>query len=117
MSNTKTLLSSLSITTRSVTAGSDPLVHRQNKLIGRLEVQREMAQCLLENTTFTIFKEKLVVDPDPCEKSKVRVPKQVKAWFYVVKGDYCIDVCYRSKLSCLNCRKAKAVCLLVRKRN
>lgn len=94
---TKTLLSSLEITTRPLTSNRDPLTQRQTKLIDRLEVQREMAKCLLENEVFTAYKEQLVTDEETGNKTKIRVPKTIKPWYYIVKGQYFIDVRYGSK--------------------
>ncbi|WNC72492.1 hypothetical protein RGQ13_00535 [Thalassotalea psychrophila] len=94
---TKSLLSTLSITERPVTQSNDPIIQRQNKLIGRLETQLEMAKCHIENEVFTAYKEQWITDPLTKVKSKVRVQKRVKAWFYQVKGNYFMEVKYGSK--------------------
>jgi len=93
---TKTLLSTLSITTRPINNNSDPIIQRQTKLIARLEEQREIARCLLENETFSAYKEVTITDEDN-NKSKVKLPKRVKPWFYSVKGSYFLEVRYGSK--------------------
>ena len=93
---TKTLLSTLNITTRPIANNSDPIIQRQTKLIARLEEQREIARCLLENETFSAYKEVTVTD-DEGIKSKVKAPKKIKSWFYSVKGSYFLDIRYGSK--------------------
>lgn len=94
---TKSLLSKLNITQAPEKHPTDPLTQRQNKLIARLEVQREMAQCLASNKEFTAYKDKYITDPETKIKNKVRVPKQVKPWFYKVNGQYFTTIKYGSR--------------------
>ncbi|KPN78205.1 hypothetical protein AEA42_04410 [Shewanella sp. Sh95] len=105
----KTLLSTLNITTRPIQNATDPVILRQNKLIMRLEEQREIARGLLENEIVHIYKEKFVCDGHG-NKSKVTVPKKVKPWFYSVKGLYFLELRYGSKaLELLNGKYAISV--------
>jgi len=92
---TKSLLSKLKLTTKPEVI-TDPLTQRQNKLIAKLEVQREMAKCLTENKQFTAYKHKYVTD-DNGNKNKVRVEKNIKAWFYEIDGQYFTTIKYGSK--------------------
>ncbi|MBA6289485.1 hypothetical protein [Colwellia sp. MB3u-4] len=78
---TKSLLSKLNITEAPLKHPTDPLIQRQKKLIAKLEVQREMARCLVENEEFRAFKFKYITEPETGIKNKVRVPKQIKPWF------------------------------------
>lgn len=48
----------------------DPINQRRNKLIQRLEVQREMAKCLIENEVFNAYKEVMKVDEETGNKQK-----------------------------------------------
>jgi len=94
---TKSLLSKLNITEAPLKHPTDPLIQRQNKLIAKLEVQREMAQCLVENEEFKAFKFKYITDPETGIKNKVRVPKQIKPWFYKMDSQYFTTTKYGSK--------------------
>lgn len=58
---TKSILSTLNLV-KIPKRSTDPLVQRQNKLIKHVEVQREMARCLIENEIFTAYKEVYKVD-------------------------------------------------------
>lgn len=94
---TKSLLSKLNITEAPLKHPTDPLIQRQNKLIAKLEVQREMTKCLVENEEFKAFKYKYVTDPETGIKNKVRVPKQIKPWFYKMDSQYFTTIKYGSK--------------------
>ena len=94
---TKSLLSKLNITEAPLKHPTDPLIQRQNKLIAKLEVQREMAQCLVENEEFKAYKFKYVTDTETGIKNKVRVPKQIKPWFYKMGSQYFTTIKYGSK--------------------
>jgi hypothetical protein len=94
---TKSLLSKLNIVKAPLKNPTDPLIQRQNKLIAKLEVQREMAQCLVENEEFKAYKFKYITDPETGIKNKVRVPKQIKPWFYKMDSQYFTTIKYGSK--------------------
>lgn len=94
---TKSLLSKLNIVKAPLKHPTDPLIQRQNKLIAKLEVQREMAQCLVESKEFKAFKFKYITDPETGIKNKVRVPKQIKPWFYKMDSQYFTTIKYGSK--------------------
>lgn len=93
---TKALLSTLNITASPISKLKDPVVMRQNKLIIRLEEQREFARCELENEVFTAYREKLQTD-ERGNKTKVKQAKKVRPWFYSLKGDYFFEVRYGNK--------------------
>ena len=94
---TKSFLSKLNIVEAPLKHPTDPLTQRQNKLIAKLEVQREMAQCLIENEEFKAYKFKYITDPETGIKNKVRVPKQIKPWFYKMGEQYFTTIKYGSK--------------------
>jgi hypothetical protein len=105
---TKSLLSKLKLTEASVKT-TDPLVQRQNKLIAKLEVQREIAQCLIENEEFKAYQYKNIIDPTTGTKNKVRVEKQIKPWFYQNDGQYFTLIKYGSKSLSLNPKGLQAI--------
>ena len=94
---TKSHLSSLQLTKQHKIHNQDPIIQRRNKLIARLEVQSEMAKCLIENEVFTAYKEVIKVDEETGNKQKVRVPKQIKPWFYLYNGQYYTTIKYGAK--------------------
>lgn len=94
---TKSLLSKLNIVKAPLKNLTDPLIQRQNKLIAKLEVQREMAQCLVESKDFKAYKFKYVTDPETGIKNKIRVPKQINPWFYKMDSQYFTTIKYGSK--------------------
>lgn len=91
------LLSKLSIVKAPLKHPTDPLIQRQNKLIAKLEVQREMVQCELESKTFQAFKFKYITDPETGTKSKIRLQKQIKPWHYRVSGELYTTIRYGSR--------------------
>jgi hypothetical protein len=56
-----------------------------------------MAKCLAENEEFKAYKFKYVTDPHTGIKNKVRVPKQIKPWFYKMDSQYFTTIKYGSK--------------------
>ncbi|MBO9491427.1 hypothetical protein J7384_13755 [Endozoicomonas sp. G2_1] len=90
------LLSKLNITERPIFDRHDPIQQRQRKLLERLEEQREVARCYIENEVFTAYREKWVDDPKTGEKKKARIPRKVKPWFNKIKGQLYLEIRYGS---------------------
>lgn len=93
----KSLLSQLSLTTNPAKVKLSPIEKRQSKLLLKLDEQREMAKCLLENTEFTAYKFKTVIDPETTVKTRIKVPKRIRSWFFSLKNQYYIEVKYGSR--------------------
>lgn len=93
---TKSILSTLNLV-KIPKRSTDPLVQRQNKLIKRVEVQREMARCLIENETFTAYKEVYKVDETTGTKQKVSVAKQIKPWHFQINNEWFTSIKYGAK--------------------
>ncbi|MGB0834757.1 MAG: DUF6641 family protein [Psychrobium sp.] len=74
-----------------------PIEVKRNKLIIRLNEQRAMVQCLLENTDFTAYKEVFITDDESGEKRKVKRPKRVRPWFYQSADKYYFEIKYGTK--------------------
>lgn len=90
----KSILSQLSFTTKPTPIALSPALHRRSRLLERLNEQRELARCMLEGVTFSVTKDKLVVDPVTGEKRKVNLPKRVKAWFYNQQQNWFFEIRY-----------------------
>lgn len=74
-----------------------PIEVKRNKLITRLNEQRAMVQCLLENTDFIAYKEVFITDDESGEKRKVKRPKRVRPWFYQSADKYYFEIKYGTK--------------------
>jgi hypothetical protein len=75
----------------------NPIEVKRNKLITRLNEQRAMVQCLLENTEFTAYKDVYILDEETNDKRKVKRPKRIRAWFYQSAGQYYFEIKYGTK--------------------
>ena len=76
------VLSSLKVIARPKIKPKPPVIGKRLKLIERLEQQREMAQCLIDNKRFEAFKEKKVKNPETGEITIQRRPTTVRPWYY-----------------------------------
>lgn len=75
----------------------NPIEVKRAKLIIRLNEQRAMVQCLLNNTEFTAFKDVYILDEESGEKRKVKRPKRIRPWFYQAADKYYFEVKYGTK--------------------
>jgi len=75
----------------------NPIEMKRNKLIARLDEQRTMVQCLLDNTDFVAYKEVFITDDESGEKRKVKRPKRVHPWFYQSADKYYFEIRYGTK--------------------
>ncbi len=75
----------------------NPIEVKRNKLITRLNEQRAMVQCLLDNTDFIAYKEVFITDDESGEKRKVKRPKRVRPWFYQSADKYYFEIKYGTK--------------------
>ena len=75
----------------------NPIELKRTKLIARLNEQRAMVQCLLENTEFTAYKYVYITDDESGEKRKVKRPKRVRPWFYKSADKYYFEIKYGTK--------------------
>ncbi|WP_077343313.1 DUF6641 family protein [Pseudocolwellia agarivorans] len=75
----------------------NPIEVKRNKLITRLNEQRAMVKCLLDNTDFVAYKEVFITDDESGEKRKVKRPKRVRPWFYQSTGKYYFEIKYGTK--------------------
>jgi len=75
----------------------NPIEVKRAKLIIRLNEQRAMVQCLLNNTEYTAFKDIFILDDESGEKRKVKRPKRIRAWFYQSADKYYFEIKYGTK--------------------
>ena len=90
-------LQALTLTIKPKIEVKNPIELKRNKLITRLNEQRAMVQCFLENTEFTAYKDIYIIDEETNEKRKVKRPKRIRAWFYQSADKYYFEIKYGTK--------------------
>ena len=90
-------LQALTFTAKPKVETINPIEVKRAKLIARLNEQRAMVQCLLENTEFTAYKDVYILDDETNEKRKVKRPKRIRPWFYQSIGKYYFEIKYGTK--------------------
>jgi hypothetical protein len=90
-------LQALTFTTKPKVEAVNPIGVKRTKLIIRLNEQRAMVQCLLNDSEFTAFKDVYIVDEESGEKRKVKRPKRIRPWFYQSADRYYFEVKYGTK--------------------
>lgn len=93
----KSLLSSLKVIARPESTKSNPVVSRREKLLTKLNQQREMALCYVNGEEYTAYREKWSKDTETGERTKLRVPKKISPWYYKRNNDYFLEVRYSNK--------------------
>lgn len=90
-------LQALTFITKPKIEAVNPIQVKRSKLIIRLNEQRAMVQCLLENTEFTAYKDVYIIDDQTDEKRKVKRPKRIRPWFYQSANKYYFEIKYGTK--------------------
>ena len=94
---TKSLLSSLKVTSRPEKTSDNPLLKRREKLLSKLDQQLAMADALINGETYTAYREKWQKNPETGQQEKIRIPKNVAKWFYKRNNQYFFEVRYANK--------------------
>ncbi|PHS55589.1 MAG: hypothetical protein COB03_09005 [Alteromonas sp.] len=89
---TTSTLSSLKVIARPKIEPKPPVLGKRIKLIEKLEQQKEMAQCLIDNKRFEAFKQKRIKDSETGEVRFERRPTNVRPWYYDSDGHYYLEV-------------------------
>lgn len=89
---TTSVLSSLKVTARPEIKKQPPVLNKRMKLINRLEQQKELATCMLEDKPFVAYKEKMVKDAETGERTKQRRQVSVRPWYYDTEDHYYLEV-------------------------
>lgn len=76
----------------------DPVVRRREKLLEKLEQQKNAAQHALDGKIYTATKKVWVTDEETGKKNLVEKPKKVRAWFWESTGIWYFQVRYGAKL-------------------
>ncbi|OBT04768.1 hypothetical protein A9267_17665 [Shewanella sp. UCD-FRSSP16_17] len=94
---TKSLLSSLKVTSRPEKTSDNPILKRREKLLSKLDQQLAMANALVNGESYTAYREKWQKNPETGTQEKVRIPKNVSKWFYKRNNQYFFEVRYANK--------------------
>jgi hypothetical protein len=94
---TKSLLSSLKVTSRPEKTSENPLLKRREKLLSKLDQQLAMANALINDDTYTAYREKWQKNTETGQQEKIRIPKNVAKWFYKRSNQYFFEVRYANK--------------------
>lgn len=94
---TKSLLSKLKVTTRPESTKANPLLSKRERLLAKLDQQRKMALCYVHDEVYTVYKEKWANDQETGERTKTRIAKNVRPWFYKRNNCYFLEVRYANK--------------------
>jgi hypothetical protein len=93
-----TYLTKLKFTNVARNSTVDPAIRRREKLLDKLDEQRNAAQHLLDGKVYTPTKKGWIVDEETGEKRLVDKPKKVRAWFWESAGIWYFQVRYGAKL-------------------
>ena len=94
---TKSLLSKLKVTTRPESTKANPLLSKRERLLTKLDQQRKMALCYVNDEVYNVYKEKWANDQETGERTKTRIAKNVRPWFYKRNNCYFLEVRYANK--------------------
>lgn len=94
---TTSVLSSLKVTARPEIKPKPPIIGKRMKLIERLEQQQTLAQCMLDNKPFELYRTKIVKDPTTGEKTKQRRAVTVRPWYFDNEGHYYLEIKVNNK--------------------
>lgn len=94
---TKSLLSSLKVTTRPENTSENPTLKKREKLLSRLNIQLLMAKAHVAGEVYTPFREKWQKNTETGLQEKIRIPKNVGKWFYLRNNQYFFEVRYSNK--------------------
>lgn len=91
-------LASLKLVAAKKPSNQPPVVHRRNKLSGKVFEQIQLARAQSQGETYAPTKTKTVTNADG-ERVALTVPKRIKPWWFVAEnGKCCIAIRYGSKL-------------------
>jgi hypothetical protein len=90
-----TILSTLKMTSKPAKASTDPIIARREKLLTRLQEQREIALCFVDGKPFVgPDKQRVKINAETGGKTTETTPKRVKAWFSGAADSIVLEVRY-----------------------
>ena len=88
-------LSSLKLVAQRRPSKGSPVVHRRNKLMGKLKDQIALARAATEGGSFQAQRQRTMVDPETGLRRSVAVPRRIRPWWFMAdNGKTAVSVRY-----------------------
>ena len=88
-------LSSLKLVTQRRPSKVSPVVHRRNKLMGKLKDQIALARAAAEGASFQAHRQRTIVDAETGLRRSVAVPRRIRPWWFMAdNGKTAVSVRY-----------------------
>ena len=88
-------LSSLKLVAQRRPSKVSPVVHRRNKLMGKLKDQIALARAAAEGGSFQAQRQRTIVDPETGLRRSVVVPRRIRPWWFMAdNGKTAVSVRY-----------------------
>ena len=88
-------LSSLKLVAQRQPSKVSPVVHRRNKLMGKLKDQIALARAAAEGASFQAHRQRTIVDPETGLRRSVAVPRRIRPWWFMAdNGKTAVSVRY-----------------------
>ena len=88
-------LSSLKLVAQRRPSKITPVVHRRNKLMGKLKDQIALARAAAEGASFQAHRQRTIVDAETGMRRSVAVPRRIRPWWFMAdNGKTAVSVRY-----------------------
>ena len=88
-------LSSLKLVAQRRPSKVSPVVHRRNKLMGKLKDQIALARARAEGASFQAHRQRTIVDAETGLRRSVAVPRRIRPWWFMAdNGKTAVSVRY-----------------------
>ena len=88
-------LSSLKLVAQRQPSKGSPVVHRRNKLMGKLKDQIALARAAAEGASFQAHRQRTIVDAETGLRRSVAVPRRIRPWWFMAdNGKTAVSVRY-----------------------
>lgn len=92
-------LSSLKLVKRDLAAQNNAVIQRRNKVLLRLQEQRDSVAALLENKLYKPTQMAWILNKETGEETRQPVPKRFRKWYWSdLKGTYFFSIRYGVKI-------------------
>ncbi len=88
-------LSSLKLVAQRTPSKITPVVHRRNKLMGKIKDQIALARAAAEGASFQAQRQRTIVDAETGLRRSVAVPRRIRPWWFMAdNGKTAVSVRY-----------------------
>lgn len=104
------VLTNLKLVTNKRTNSSNPIVHRRNKLLAKVQEQLDLCEAQRNQQTYAPKRIKTIVNKETGERMTVETIKRVKEWFWIAEnGKINLAIKYGARTLPLNKKGANAI--------